>query len=492
MKLTIDQKLEAIKCTGYRLLERKAERWQETFTFNCHGAPKKENGKYYCLVHSQNEKKAAEFKMVIEDQLDRGNYNFCGYWFPEHFDFSRKTIGRYIEPDFRVTTFNKGASFQHTVFLGGARFDDARFKDQADFNRTIFAFGNAYFSQARFPHSSLSFRKAYFNRDAFFNKAQFSGPVYFNEATFICNAAFANAEFGKPIFFDQTEFMNNGIVNFYQARFRDLAQFKDLKISDSVEFYFGAIFERPELVFFHSSFDLNPRWFIDTDVRKFNFETIDFSSDSVSQELDKTNILLERIKTELGVNMHFKSIRPHDLLITAYRRLAVNAEDNNRYHKAMQFRYMAMDLRRQASWKRWPPLILHWLYWISSGYSEKVLRATIILFLIWFIPFSFYVSPFSTFHRTVASNKTSEIGDDLRIYEYGRPPEADLPALSSDSYADFRDAIFYSFNVMALQKPEPKPANDSWRTRLVITFQTILGPVQATLLLLAIRRKFMR
>lgn len=52
------------------------------------------------------------------------------------------------------------------------------------------------------------------------------------------------------------------------------------------------------------------------------------------------------------------------------------------------------------------------------------------------------------------------------------------------------DALTYSAGVMTLQKPEPRPA-----TRLargLVLLETILGPLQAALLALAIRRKFMR
>jgi hypothetical protein len=51
-------------------------------------------------------------------------------------------------------------------------------------------------------------------------------------------------------------------------------------------------------------------------------------------------------------------------------------------------------------------------------------------------------------------------------------------------------AIVYSVQVAALQKPDPKPL--SWRVKALVTSETILGPAQAALLLLAIRRKFMR
>jgi hypothetical protein len=60
----------------------------------------------------------------------------------------------------------------------------------------------------------------------------------------------------------------------------------------------------------------------------------------------------------------------------------------------------------------------------------------------------------------------------------------------ANAWLDFRRALIYSAEVMAFQKPEPKPATTAAHT--VVLLETILGPVQAALLLLAIRRKFMR
>src|SRR5205807_3006727 len=54
----------------------------------------------------------------------------------------------------------------------------------------------------------------------------------------------------------------------------------------------------------------------------------------------------------------------------------------------------------------------------------------------------------------------------------------------------FSRALTYSAGVMTLQKPEPRPATTAAQT--VVLLETVLGPVQAAPLALAIRRKFMR
>jgi hypothetical protein len=48
----------------------------------------------------------------------------------------------------------------------------------------------------------------------------------------------------------------------------------------------------------------------------------------------------------------------------------------------------------------------------------------------------------------------------------------------------------YSAAVLTLQRPDSRP--DTLFTQILVTAEAILGPVQAALLALAIRRKFMR
>jgi hypothetical protein len=52
------------------------------------------------------------------------------------------------------------------------------------------------------------------------------------------------------------------------------------------------------------------------------------------------------------------------------------------------------------------------------------------------------------------------------------------------------DGVAHSLFVATLQRPEPKPADAL--TKFLVILETILAPLQAALLALAIRRKFMR
>jgi hypothetical protein len=165
------------------------------------------------------------------------------------------------------------------------------------------------------------------------------------------------------------------------------------------------------------------------------------------------------------------------LLGITCRHLALNAEENHRYDQASKFRYWSMDVRRRESWRGFAPFRLSWWYWAASGYGERVFRAFLVLLGIWLVSAFLYTragfarweprpGSESDFARTAA--RRDEVGAPL---ELGR-------------------AVTYSLGVILLQKPEPRPATGAAQT--IVALETILGPLQAALLALALRRKFMR
>lgn len=139
------------------------------------------------------------------------------------------------------------------------------------------------------------------------------------------------------------------------------------------------------------------------------------------------------------------------------------------------FRYLSMDVARSASWLGFAPWRLSWWYWLASGYGERILRATVVLIGILLLSAATYTQV--GFSRT-EPKLASESGAEATKREGINAP------------LDFRRALIYSAEVMAFQKPEPKPATTAAHS--VVLLETILGPVQAALLLLAIRRKFIR
>ena len=95
-----------------------------------------------------------------------------------------------------------------------------------------------------------------------------------------------------------------------------------------------------------------------------------------------------------------------------------------------------------------------------SGYGERIFRAFAWILAIWIVFALLY----------------TEVG-------FTKPDAGDEPL-------PFKHAFTYSLAVMSLQKPEPRPLTNTAQT--LVLLETILGPLQAALLALAIRRKFMR
>src|SRR5205807_3037231 len=121
------------------------------------------------------------------------------------------------------------------------------------------------------------------------------------------------------------------------------------------------------------------------------------------------------------------------------------------------------------------PWRLSFWYWIASGYGERPFQAFLVFVSILILSAALYTrvgfarwEPKLANENDVATAKRDEVGDPLT----------------------FSRALTYSAAVMILQKPEPRPATTAAQT--VVLLETILGPVQAALLALAIRRKFMR
>ncbi|MFY9621060.1 MAG: hypothetical protein WAQ99_14700 [Pyrinomonadaceae bacterium] len=119
--------------------------------------------------------------------------------------------------------------------------------------------------------------------------------------------------------------------------------------------------------------------------------------------------------------------------------------------------------------------LLHWIYWVASGYGERIMRAFTVLIVFWLLFAGVYTRVgFAPSEQKLGRESDVAIAKRFDVVE-------SLP---------FKRALAYSLGVMTLQRPEPKPATTAAQT--VVLLETILGPVQAALLALAIRRKFMR
>ncbi len=414
------------------------EYWEEVSEACAGDASYEIEGKYYCVLHYPSQAKIGEFRVALRKKIDDNDFNFYGVYFPEEVDFSNQTPSR-------------SANFSYANFCCNVSFAGVLFRKGADFSYAIFG-GNAYFSYSGSFNKGLSY--ATFCDKADFSHVTFSGAVDFTSAKFHGMTDFSNTTFSGLTEFTTTEFLKE--INFCKAQFKDYVKFKDRKFGEKAALTFDSLrIENPERLSFHSV-KLRPHWFINTDPRKF--EIIDVLwEDELAEEL--------------------KASKVPRLLSIAFRQLAMNAEENNRYGEAAQFRYNSMELRRLEKSNGLAFWTLDFWYWALSGYGERVGRATIALLLILFLSCVPYWFTGFTSSKDTTQNKK------------GLPIQVML-APEQNKAKQFLATLVYSLETASLQKPEPRPVTTM--ARLFVGLETILAPLQAALLALAIRRKYMR
>lgn len=488
---------------------------------------KKHEGKRYCVLHFPDKEKTVEFRQALRKKRDNQDFNFQHVWFPDRVifsrfgvkvDFSYATFNALVdfggadfhEAGFFHTTFRSEAFFTHATFKGKALFasaifgeeayfDGATFQAEADFRYSTFK-AAAYFrdgatfqAEVDFRYSTFKgeacfrdgvtfdatadFRNSTFTAEANFFHTTFSSEALFTDAAFSRRANFVEAAFGAKADFTFATFSGeanfelttfSGEANFSRAAFEGNLEFMKIIIlaTTSMEFQFARI-DKSDHVSFHGVW-LRPLWFVNVDAHKFNFFDVGWHWDIENEEI-------ESLESKINSLTSKDTSSPLRLLAIAYRHLAVNAEDNHRYEEASKFRYMAMEAHRLEQRRGFAFWRLSWWYWLASGYGERSLRAFAVLIGIWCVAGLLYTGVgFARWEPRIAN-------------------EADAATAKRDDAGaplPLKRALTYSLGVMTLQRPEPKPATTAAHT--LVLFETILGPVQAALLALAIRRKFMR
>lgn len=405
----------------------------------CTGEPfyQEHEGQRYCVLHFPGKEKSADFKRVLQRKLESKDFNFGGVWFPDEVSFSKFKFG--TTGDFSFATFSRAADFSFATFSGAADFNSANFSAAANFDSATFS-------------AAARFSIATFSATANFSFATFSAPAYFISATFNAAADFSWATFSAVAYFTSATFGD-------RVRFAGIKNHQALADTSELDLQFARI-EKPDHVSFHT-LSLRPHWFVNVDARKFDFTNVDWRWRRVNEEIGGLK----------GSNLS----SAHNMLFIASRRLADNAEENHRYEEASRFRYLAMEAKRLEHSHGLAPWRLSWWYWLASGYGERALRAFLVLLGMWFVAGLLYIRVgFVRWEPKLAS-------------------ESDIAVAKRDDFGaplKLSRALTYSAAVMTFQKPEPRPATTGAQT--VVLIETILGPVQAALLALAIRRKFMR
>lgn len=227
-----------------------------------------------------------------------------------------------------------------------------------------------------------------------------------------------------------------------------------------------ASFDKPEWVNFRY-INLRPHYFVDVDASEFVFH------DCYWNEPDEKKIDIQQEINNCS----------HEDLAQTCNQIAINYEENRHYEEASMFRYAAMEAKRLGYETRVRRIFnLYWLYKWTSGYGESRWWAAIVLLFLIGLFSVFYATHFASFDYGTNPPKPAEtfVGqtcDKMRV-------------IGNPNGMTVCDGIVHSLAVASFQRPDPKPADAL--TKFLVTLETILVPIQAALLALAIRRKFMR
>ncbi len=473
-------------------------------------------GIHYCLFHlPTKDKDIQRFEKSFRNRLEKVRQNLAEIEkLPEEEQVKAKAELRYdfryvffpSELDLSNYKFEVAADFSSATFSADAYFSSATFSADASFSSAIFS-GNAYFYEVMFSG------KANFD-DAFFQRKE--NLVNFSSSSFILSARFQKVVFeSKPYFvrtifyssvdFKFSTFSESSDLRFSTDNFKGDVSFRSVYLKGYLFFeksdnedtnltpitnmdFSYLLAEKPERIVFRNVL-LKPSWFVGLDSRKIVFSLVDWENikDGNSGIQREVKSVAEKNKGDLQLS--------YRLLAETLFNLASNSEENNRFAQASNFRKSALECerlerlyRQKTKWnefkQHWgkhiicrqffseakktltesgkllwkaPIDFVHYLYRYLSGYGEKWFRAFCWLLVIWF---AFAV-----------------------IYYFAQ-------GFVGDNKLGFGDSIGYSLQVMTLQRPEPRP--EAGLTRVIYGMETIFAPLQAALLALAIRRKFMR
>lgn len=424
-------------------------------------------GKNYCFLHlPKKDKDQNKFGEIIKAKLKAVEDRIAE---TQKLPETDQAVARYnIYYDFRYIYFPpNGYYFFNHEFLVGASFKGATFS------------ADAFFASAKFS-AWANFTETKFCGITNFNKVNFAKDTFFDRTRFRNNVSFNSAIFGKDsdIFFRRAFFAKN--ADFQYCTAEGYVRFSNLRGNEYQFDFQEAAFEKASRISFHT-IRLCPSWFINVDARKFIFTDIEWQNlESDIKSFKNKNIQKEiECLDKRGIKEQKKR-----LLEIAARQLAVNAEENNRYEEAAKFRYMAMEIKRlelfnKLSFSRY----LIWLYKWTSGYGESWSWAAFVLICLLFFFGVFYNSSWANFEMPEKKQTTAVVKTEPE-------PSTEQPQKPEFYKMNNLEGFVYSLYVAALQRPEPKAADTT--TRLFVILETIFAPLQAALLALAIRRKFMR
>ncbi|MBF0476450.1 MAG: pentapeptide repeat-containing protein, partial [Deltaproteobacteria bacterium] len=352
----------------------------------------------FCLFHAPVDKKGitpAEFRDKVLEEFARSQE--AG---EEYCDLSEAV---FPEVDFSSVEFTQAANFRWAEFSAAANFFKATFTEAADFREAQFTeaadFGWATFSAA------ADFNEAKFSEYASFGMATFTKTANFRGAKFT-QANFSQAAFTKAANFNGAEFT---AANFSEARFTEAADFSRSTLTNvklfraqfnkDVDFSFATfnqkaeftqLFVKERIFFIHIDLTRVEISFLQTDLRKFQFESCTWRREGGRRE--GREILWDELAVaglaETTPESRATKADEYTKVGDLYRRLKQKYKEEHNEPEASTWHYNEKEMLRKVeglrrrsssdrltSLKTWFSFALLTIYYYSSGYAERPLRA---------------------------------------------------------------------------------------------------------------------
>ncbi|MBF0551100.1 MAG: pentapeptide repeat-containing protein [Deltaproteobacteria bacterium] len=321
--------------------------------------------------------------------------------FTRNVDFSRATFTR--KTDFGGATFAEAANFFRAKFTQGAYFFRTKFTQDANFSRTTY-FECADFSSATFAEAANFFR-AKFTQVAYFFRTKFTQVAYFGKAKFTQNADFRQANLGRAFFtgatfekadFNLAKFTQD--VYFPRTTFAQLVNFKDSFFEGTSKFEktkFKKVEFKPLIIkgkVFFIDIDLTEVEisFLQTDLRQFQFECCQWpikEEQFGDREVLWDEIAVDRLDPKTSLNYRTRKAAGYAEVGDLYRRLKQKYKEEHNEPEASKWHYNEKEMFRNSDKRRKNnPVSLTNLYYLSSGYAERPVRAfcaLIVLFVLY-------------------------------------------------------------------------------------------------------------
>ena len=407
--------------------------------------------KIYCIFHAPNGMKsisadtfnAKVIKIIFNAKKKNKLCNLQGAIFQFDISFNADFyLHKRLSDDIEDITLFPAINLAHCNFYGKVDFVKIKF-DQSNFTSTIFH-DNVIFSAVRFS-PNISFQFVIFQKDVNFYFTFFEGDVRLNVVKFIGSANFNVVQFeGKAIFSGSTF---ESISSFYFAKFHEQANLNNLIIVKHISM---------------NEMDFTKVSFANTDLRK-----VEFINPKWPEKKSRRIVFDETLLSKEGNNNH-------NLVEALYRKLKQKYIDEHGWVEVSNWHYGEKEMLRKGNYlRRFLPFSPLLLYFISCGYGERPLRATIVLF-------------FLTIILTFASAEAGLYAEEGSIY--GINCIANLSELKD--FAKFRLAYLNTLQIAIFKQPYliPKTIFGGY-----IKFITqILVPIQSAFLVLALRNRFRR